>query len=261
MGERCQHFSRAVEKKLTEGYPGGTPNLSVVLAPSPLHMLDSQVGATEAWERTVEYLAASGTYPDHLFFRVSQFSKAGGVASIPTEGRYEIEAGKTYALELLHYRPNPSDNKRGLDLIADRDAIEIHGSERVTVSSGYDRVAIRFLATLCDDPKDTTLIVEPAPGEAGTTIKIDLRINPTRTDKIVRGSIGTVAILVATLPAVVYDFSGAALGLTVAGVTFGAAATGWLTTRRRNSIASRLLPHFACTGTTSLVRVNTALIR
>ena len=184
MGEHCQNFSRAVEKLLTKvGYPGGTPNRSVVLAPPPLGMFDNQVGATEAWERTVQYLAASGTYPDHLFFRVSQFSKAGGDTSIPIDGRYEIEAGKTYALELLHYRPNPSDNKRGLDLIVDRDAIEIHGSERVTVSSGYDRVAIRFLAALCDDPKDTTLIVEPAPGEAGTTIKssyASIRQEPTR---------------------------------------------------------------------------------
>lgn len=233
LGERIQAFSRAVENRLTEGCPGGEPNRSAVLGPDPSDLLDDDAPTNEAWEHTIESLAASGTYPAHVFFRTLRLEELGGDDINAKAGRFDVFAGKTYILHLAQYQPDSFTTRRHLEVVVDDDAVAVQGSKEVTLASGYDSMRVRFQAVYRDEPKDTTLSVQPGSGEEGTRIDIPLRVHPRRSEKALRFGIGTTALLAAATPGVVNDFDGAARVIALAVVALGAIATGWLATRSR----------------------------
>jgi hypothetical protein len=235
MGARCQKFSRELERVLSEeGHPGGRPDRSAVLGPALPQFFDAEVESAGAWERTVDYLAAVGSYPDHLFLRFVGIGAVGEPSQLtPTDGRYGLQSGKTYELELFHYRPQPSDHIRSVILVADRDLIEIQGPDVLPVSSGYDRLLVRFTPSMSDDTRFTTFTIEPPTGESGTTIRTDLRIDPAKRDKVVRAGLGGLAILCAAIPGLVSGLSGGLLAGMLVVVGAGAAASGFLAVRSR----------------------------
>jgi len=234
IGRRCQEFSRAVEDELSsEGYPGGTANRSAAIGSSLSDWFDNALGPVETWERTVDYLAATGSYPDHLFVRLIRLALVGNDEALPLrEGQYHLVTGKTYELELFHYRPQPADRTRLLNLIKDQSLIEIQGPEQLPISSGYDRVIVRFLTLPSDDSRETVLTIEPPVGESGTTIRVNLRITPAGRDKAVRGVLGAAVIPAAAAPGLA-SLKGGPLHWTILAVVLGAAASSWLAVRSR----------------------------
>ena len=230
MGERVQTFSRAVEKLLGEGHPGGKPNKSAVLGPPPRELVD---GTAEAWERIVEQLAGSGAFPNHLFFRVTDLTKVGGATPPMTEGRYELVAGDTYELHLAHYQPQPFPARRHLNVVVDDKALAVHGNKSVEITSGYDSMRVRFQAVYRDEPLETTVTIEPATGEEGARVVLPVRISPPRREKAFRIGLGTLAVLAAAVPGAMKDFEGWGLGGVIAVIAVGGFAAAWLTNRSR----------------------------
>lgn len=233
MGKRVQTFTRAAEEILEEGHPGGDPDKSAVYGPPPTDHVQGNPPRGEAWERIVEQLAASGAFPSHLFFRVASLSEVGVADLTMSGGQYDLIAGKTYELQLAHYQPEPLPTRRQLSIVVDDEAVSVHGGKFVAVTSGYDSVRVRFHASYRDEPVDTTLTIEPGPGEEGSRVVLPLRVSPPKSDKAFRVGVGTVAVLAAAVPGAWKDFSGDALPAVLLLIAAGGLGTAWLSARSR----------------------------
>lgn len=233
LGKRVQTFTRAAERILDEGHPGGEPDKSAVFGLPPTDHVQAHPPAGEAWERIVEQLAASGAFPNYLFFRVDALREVGGAALSMSEGQYDLTAGKTYELQLAHYQPEPFPTRRQLSIVVDDEAVSVHGGKSVAVTSGYDSVRIRFHASYRDEPVDTTVTIEPGPGEDGSRVVLPLRISPPKGEKAFRVGVGTLAVLAAAVPGAWKDFRGDALPLVLALIAAGGLGTAWLSARSR----------------------------
>lgn len=239
MGQRAQSFTSEVEKRLTEGWPGSDPSRSAVFAPDSSDLLAQNPPLEMAWERTIEYLAASGTFPEHTYLRALRLEEVGGGDVNAKGGRFDVHAGKTYVLHLTHYQPEPFATRRHLEVVVEDEAIDVQGSKQLTLGSGYDSMRVRFQAVYRDEPKDTTLTVEPGSGEDGTRIDIPLRVHPQRSEKALRAGIGATALLAAAAPGAWKDFDGGALVGALGVIALGAIATGWLANRSRLKLPRR----------------------
>jgi hypothetical protein len=233
LGKRVQSFTRAAEEILKEGHPGGDPDRSAVFGPPPTAHVENNPPLGEAWERIVEQLAASGAYPNHLFFRVGAFSEVGGADLAMSQGQYNLTAGKTYEVQLAHYQPEPFSARRQLSIVVDDHAISVHGGKSVAVTSGYDSVRIRFHASYRDEPVDTTMTIEPGPTEEGSRVVLPMRISPPKSEKAFRVGLGTSAVLLAAVPGAWKDFSGDALPAALGLIVAGGLGTAWLSARSR----------------------------
>ncbi len=233
MGRRVQTFSRSVEKLLDEGHPGGETDRSAVLGEPAGEGLAVNPPPEEAWERNIEHLAGSGAFRRHLFFRVVKVVEVGG-AAVPLEDcRYDLIAGKTYELHIAHYQPEPFDSQRQLIVVVDEDVLAVQGSHALAVTSGYDAVRVRFHAVYRDEPTDTTLTIEPATGEDGSRVALDVRVTPPKGEKAFRVSVGTVAVLAVAIPGAWRDFGGDGRMAAVTVIAAGGLLTAWLTNRSR----------------------------
>lgn len=233
LGKRVQAFTRAAEELLEEGHPGGEPNKSAVFGPPATDLMEGNPPRDEAWERIVEQLAATGAFPNHLFFRVAALSEVGGGDLQMSEGGYDLIAGKTYELQLAHYQPEPFVTRRQLSIVVDDEAVAVQGGKSMAVTSGYDSLRVRFHATYRDEPLDTLLTIEPAPGEEGSRVMLPLRIAPPRSERAFRVGVGTLAVLAAAVPGAWKDFRGDALPAVLALIAAGGLGSAWLSARSR----------------------------
>ncbi len=235
LGQRVQEFSRAVEGALKDGRPGGDPeqDKSAVLGPSPAEFVDRNPPLDDLWERIIEHLSASGAFSGHLFFRMASLTEADGTEMALKDGRYELTAGKTYELLIAHYQPEPLEQRRELTVAVDETALAVHGQRSLPVMSGYDSVRVRFHANYRDEPIDTTLAVEPSPGETGARVGLSIRISPPKGEKAFRIGVGAFAVLVVAVPGAWNDFSGNALVAALTLIATGALGTAWLSSRSR----------------------------
>ena len=233
MGSRVQTFTRAAEEVLDEGHPGGDPDKSAVFGPPPTELVQANPPLDEVWEHNVELLAASGAFASHLFFRVVVLNEVGGATLTMSDGQYMITAGKTYELQLAHYQPEPFDTRRQLLLVVDDEALAVQGGKAVSVTSGYDSVRLRFHAIYRDEPLDTTLTIEPAPGEEGSRVTLPIRIMPPKKEKAFRVGVGTLAVLAVAVPGAWKDFAGNGRTAALTLIGAGALGTAWLAARSR----------------------------
>ena len=236
-GALVRQFSRAAEALMEGVHPGGTHNRSAVLAPSPEPLLSLSQPGSDRWERTVDYLAASTAFPDHLFFRITELREVGGTKPlVPKAGKFELVAGKTYELGLSHYQPTPPSELRRLEVVTDPEVLDIHGSTTVTISSGYDAIRVRFHAAYRDNPKDSTLTVEASSGSHGSRAPLNVRVLPPKNEKVFRGVAGAAVILLAGLPGLVNDFQNGGRVLAGMLVLSGAGLASYMTVRSRVSL-------------------------
>lgn len=236
MGERVRAFSREAEEVLHEGHPGDALNKSAVVSPAPLRLVDANPPKDEAWERVVEHLASSGSYPRHLFLRLLSINNTKGEAVKCIGGCYELTAGDAYELRLTHYRPQNGDERRVVRLDIDTALLTFQGSEDLSVTSGYDAVRIRFTAPYRDEPIESVVALAPSDGDPGSRVEVKIRVVPPTSEKAFRMGLATLAIAAAGMPGIWKDFDGATRWWVGVVVVVGGLVVGWSSVRSRTRL-------------------------
>jgi hypothetical protein len=183
--DRVRQFTDYVEGRTKTPYRYsaslGDPIPGCTQPPPPWDVVEDQ---NVLFERAGAYLVRTDTFHDAQFIRVLTLSETGSEQAIePTpDGTFELDAGRTYDLALLHaQRAAPASP---LPYVIDVDGTILHtiGRPGFDIASRYDRVVLRIAATQAPglEDRETVLTVEPGDGVQGARVELPIRVRANR---------------------------------------------------------------------------------
>lgn len=182
-----------------------------------------------AFRSTALLLQRTEWFRSARFVRVTALRKGatGGEEVAPSDGTYVLTSGTTYGLELTHYEPGEIRDRDAFTMSADDDVVQVIGKPGFDIASKYDYIQVFLHASLParDEPRETVVAIEPAPGVQGPTVRLPVRViaPPGRTAKLAAASALTLVLF--GLPAI---FINLPQGVKFLLVFVGAVGVAWL---------------------------------
>jgi hypothetical protein len=161
------------------------------------------------FEHISTYLSHTDSFRHARFVRFLRLIEAGATADeeLALKDRptgFELEAGRTYSLELVHSQREELSRPESFGVNVDGSVVQILGRAGFDVASRYDRPTIQLHApqnqTL--ERRSTVMVVEPVPPVQGPRIEIPITVKPDRARIGVISAGQVVALLALALPAV-----------------------------------------------------------
>lgn len=157
------------------------------------------------FERTADYLALTDSFRAARFLRFLGLKPTGkDVNTLSVRGddpAFELEAGNTYDLQLLHAQRSEPAEPEPFEVVADGTAVGVIGRSGFDIASRYDRITLRIHAagsTGLED-RETILAVRPGAGVQGPRINLRLRIKARRGRAIGVASAQSAALIAVAL--------------------------------------------------------------
>jgi hypothetical protein len=204
--QRVNDFTAYVESQVA-----ATPYASSASLGSPIPSAsksssppwDTTADESVLFERAAAYLARTDSFRNARFVRFLELRETGGGSVVrPTdEGVFELEAGRTYDLSLLHAQRAAPLNPESYAVDVDGTALHIIGRSGFDIASRYDRVVVRVSATQITGLEDrqTVLAVRPGEGVSGAEIDIQIRVKANRKRAIGIGGMQALALVLVAL--------------------------------------------------------------
>jgi hypothetical protein len=187
-----------------------------------------------AFERSVEYLSKTETFQASHFYRVRRLLRAGDEEPIPTgnDGVLELQAGRTYELELLHSQPSTPPVPRRFLVDVDGATLRLIGHRAFDIASRYDQPLLRVLATPAAgiEDRETVIDIRPDEGVTGPTLSLPVRVVADTTRAATIAGLQALALIaVALAGTVAFASHGVRIGVAVAGALLAATLQllGW----------------------------------
>jgi hypothetical protein len=136
------------------------------------------------FERSAVYLVRTDSFREARFVRVLQLRGTGEAAATSPgdDGVFELRAGRTYDLELVHAQRTAPLRPEPYLVEADGTALRTIGRAGFEIASRYDRVVVRVGAAQATGLEDrqTVLAIEPGAGVQGARIELPVRVKASR---------------------------------------------------------------------------------
>jgi hypothetical protein len=181
--ERVQEFTQALSGLVEVPYAA-----SASLGDSlPDETLDQEAADSVRFARTAKYLSQTAAFASARFVRVlgikpSSGSEGDRLKTTITRPSYELEAGRTYDLEIFHTQPVAPPSPEPFVLDVDGTVLRVVGRAGFDVASRYDLVTLPLAATEAGGLEDraTVATLRPGPGVQGAEIVLRIVIRARR---------------------------------------------------------------------------------
>ena len=224
-GERVTQFTKEIETRVREVPYSASASLGEPLAAS-------EEDENLLFERTAEYLARTDSFREARFVRFLRIAEVGakpeeGLRVQGPETGFELRAGHTYTLDLLHSQREELSSRESFTVSTDGAVLQIVGRAGFDIASRYDRVTIQLHATQGQtiEQRSTIVVVEPVSPIHGPRIEIPITVKPNRSRLGAISAAQTAALILVALPAV---FTAWPLGLKLLSAIVGAGAAAGL---------------------------------
>jgi hypothetical protein len=149
--------------------------------------LDADPDQTVLFGRIGRYLANANAFRNAHFLRVLGIKPTGRpdgkrLTVTSDDPTYKLRAGTTYDLELFHARPSAPSRPEPFTVDVDGVTLRTIGRAGFDVSSRYDLVTLRLVATDAGglDDRDTVVDIAPGPGVQGPNVALPVRVQARR---------------------------------------------------------------------------------
>jgi hypothetical protein len=187
----------------------GAPLPTPVVPGSPWDIKSDQ---EVLFERAGAYLMRTETFSRARFIRVLSIAEAGAtdVLTPTADGVFELHAGHTYELSLLHAQRVAPDKPLPYRIEVDGTTLRTIGRAGFDIASRYDRIVVSISAsqpTSGLEDRQTVLTIEPGAGLYGARVEIPIRVLASRTRTAVTAGAQTVGLLMVALASILTSVS------------------------------------------------------
>jgi hypothetical protein len=124
------------------------------------------------------YLAQTQSFRNARFVTCQGVSRPSDTPMVPGGGIYEVDAGASYELVIMHSQPSSIEDVSPFVVSTDGDLVRVIGRAGFDVASTYDIVRVPIHVGDATELRETVVAVQPASNVQGPSISLRLRIKP-----------------------------------------------------------------------------------
>jgi hypothetical protein len=223
-------FTKYLKDKTKTPYPVsaslGDPIPGCTTPGPPWNVADDQ---DVLFESTGAYLVRTETFAEAQFIRVLAITRTGSDESIePTpNGVFELDAGRTYDLALLHAQRVAPSPPLPYVVDVDQTILRTIGRPGFDIASRYDRVVLPISASPASGLEDrqTVLAIQPGEGVYGARVEIPIRVRANRKQALGVGGLQALGLVFVALASIL---TGVDSAIRIVAATLGAATAAGL---------------------------------
>lgn len=177
--------------------------IHATLGPSPEGLVTVAADPGKGFAAIVRFLTPTLFFSPRIYWRVARVTKdlTGSDVELDEEGNLPLTAGKGYTLYLAHYQYEAPRTENLLRVVVPR-AIDLVGSDELTLRSRYDVIPIRLFAPYRDDVVSGELSITTEQPAKGPTVRLSIIVSPPVSEVLSGPMLGIGGAVALALPAI-----------------------------------------------------------